>query len=199
MRPLAALRNLALATLPYTLERFVSPALLARLLALVLAEPVDVVQFEGTFVAWYAGQLHEALNARGLRAGQQPRFVLRTHNVEYTIWEMLAVRATNPLKKWYLQKLAHRLQAFEKQMLHRVDAVAAITEEDATRLRGMYYAGLPAPRARRRPGRLPPARCPQRLPWCRLVSTWATCAPTPPGSPSRARCLCWARSTGCPT
>ena len=145
MRPLAALRNLALATLPYTLERFVSPALLARLLELVLAEPVDVVQFEGTFVAWYAGQLNMALNARGIYVGQQPRFVLRTHNVEYTIWEMLAVRAGNPLKKWYLQNLAQRLQAFEKQMLHRVDAVAAITEEDATRLRGMYYAGLPAP------------------------------------------------------
>jgi glycosyltransferase involved in cell wall biosynthesis len=145
LRPLAALRNLLAETLPYNLARFVSPALLARLVEVVEAEPVDVVQFEGTFVAWYAGQLSAALRARGVALGQQPRLVLRAHNVEYTIWEMLAGRAGNPLKKWYLQKLAHRLQAFEKDMLHRVDAVAAITEEDATRLRSMFYAGLPAP------------------------------------------------------
>jgi glycosyltransferase involved in cell wall biosynthesis len=145
LRPLAALRNLLAQTLPYNLVRFVSPALLARLVELVEAEPVDVVQFEGTFVAWYARQLAQALRARGLTLGEQPCFVLRAHNVEYTIWEMLASRAGNPLKKWYLQKLAHRLQAFEKDMLHRVEAVAAITEEDATRLRSMFYAGLPAP------------------------------------------------------
>ena len=145
LRPLPALRNLLRSDLPYTLERFISLALLARLVELTLADKVDVVQFEGTFVAWYAGQLNQALQARGLAVGQQPRFVLRTHNVEYTIWEMLASRTGNPLKKWYLQKIAQRLQAFEHWMLHRVDAVAAITEEDATRLRSMYYRGLPAP------------------------------------------------------
>lgn len=145
LRPLAALRNLAFSYLPYNLERFVSQALLAKLVEVVLAEAVDVVQFEGTFVAWYAGQLNGALSARNIPAAQQPKFVLRAHNVEYTIWEMLASRAANPLKQWYLQKLARRLKAFEKAMLHRVDAVAAITEDDATRLRGLYYGGLPAP------------------------------------------------------
>ncbi len=145
LRPLAALRNLAFSYLPYNLERFISPVLLDRLVEVVLAEAVDVVQFEGTFVAWYAGQLTKALHARGIPAAQQPKFVLRAHNVEYTIWEMLASRAGNPLKKWYLQKLAQRLKAFETNMLHRVDAVAAITEDDATRLRELYYAERPAP------------------------------------------------------
>ena len=145
LKPLAALRNLAFSHLPYNLERFVSPALLAKLVEIVLAEAVDVVQFEGTFVAWYAQELGAALQASGLDLTQQPRFVLRAHNVEYTIWEMLASRAGDPLKKWYLQKLAQRLRVFEKSMLHRVDAVAAITEDDATRLRGLYYGGLPGP------------------------------------------------------
>ncbi|MGI4761614.1 MAG: glycosyltransferase family 4 protein [Janthinobacterium lividum] len=145
LRPLPALRNLLLETLPYTLERFISAALLAKLVELTLSEQVDVVQFEGTFVAWYAGQLSQALQARGVAVKRQPRFVLRTHNVEYTIWEMLALREGNPLKKWYLRLLARRLKAFEHQMLHRVDAVAAITQEDAARLRGMYQPGPPAP------------------------------------------------------
>jgi glycosyltransferase involved in cell wall biosynthesis len=145
LKPLPALRNLLFDTLPYTLERFISPALLAKLVELVLGEHVDVVQFEGTFVAWYAGQLSQALQERGVAVGQQPRLVLRTHNVEYTIWEMLASREGNPLKKYYLQLLARRLKAFEQQMLHQVDAVAAITQEDATRLRSMYAPGLAAP------------------------------------------------------
>ncbi|MBJ6142664.1 glycosyltransferase family 4 protein [Hymenobacter sp. BT559] len=145
IRPLAALQNLLFSHEAYNVERFISQRLLAKLLELVLAEHVDVVQFEGAFVAWYAGQLNQALSARKLHASQQPKFVLRAHNVEYTIWEMLASRAGNALKKWYLQKLAQRLKAFEKEMLHRIDAVAAITEEDATRLRSMFYAGLPAP------------------------------------------------------
>jgi len=48
----------------------------------------------------------------------------------------------NPLKKWYLQKLAQRLQQFEKWMLHRFDGVAAITEADQQRLRRL---GCPEP------------------------------------------------------
>jgi glycosyltransferase involved in cell wall biosynthesis len=145
LKPLPALRNLLFDSLPYTLERFISPALLAKLVELTLAEHIDVVQLEGAFVAWYAGSLRQALQAQGVAVGQQPRLVLRTHNVEYTIWEMLASRTGNPLKKWYLQKIAQRLKAFEHQMLHQVEAVAAITEEDATRLRNMYYPRLPAP------------------------------------------------------
>ncbi|MVN77208.1 glycosyltransferase [Hymenobacter sp. HMF4947] len=145
LKPLRALKNLLFSNLPYNLERFISSVLLAKLVELVLTEEVDVVQFEGTFVAWYAGQLSQELTARKTDTAQWPQFVLRAHNVEYTILEMLASRAGNPLKNWYLQKLATRLKSFEKDMLHRVDAVAAITEEDALRLRSMFYARLPAP------------------------------------------------------
>jgi glycosyltransferase involved in cell wall biosynthesis len=180
LRPLPALRNLLRSALPYTLERFISPALLARLVELTLTDSVDVVQFEGTFVAWYAGQLSQALQARGLAVGQQPRFVLRAHNVEYTIWEMLASRTGNPLKKWYLQKIAQRLRAFEHQMLHRVDAVAAITQEDATRLRGMYSQGLPASAAAAglpRPGALAFAVIPASFDLGRLAPALAPARP----------------------
>jgi hypothetical protein len=142
LRPLAALKNLLLSQEAYNVERFMSQQLLAKLAELVLAEAIDIIQYEGTFVAWYAGQLPQLLNTRGLKVGQHPKFVLRAHNVEYTIWEMLASRAGNPLKKWYLQKLAHRLRAFEKGMLLRVDAVAAITQDDVLRLQRLV-AGLP--------------------------------------------------------
>ncbi|MEJ7661316.1 MAG: hypothetical protein WKG07_17790 [Hymenobacter sp.] len=70
--------------------------------------------------------------------------MLRAHNVEYRIWEMLAQGEHNPLKKWYFNDLAKGLKAFEKNLLHRLDAVAAITEEDAARLRSLLLAGPPA-------------------------------------------------------
>ncbi|MGI4821937.1 MAG: glycosyltransferase family 4 protein [Janthinobacterium lividum] len=137
INPLKALRNLAFSHECYIVERFISQKLLAKLTDLVLAESVEVVQFESTFVAWYAGELYQALRARGMEKAQQPRFVLRAHNVEYTIWQMLAERAGNPVKKWYVQKLASRLKAFEYGMLDRFDGVAAISGEDAERLRSM--------------------------------------------------------------
>jgi glycosyltransferase involved in cell wall biosynthesis len=142
IRPLAALRNLLFSQECYIVERFISPTLLAKLVELVLATEIDVVQLEGTFVAWYAGQLTQEINVR-LPIGQRPQLVLRAHNVEYTIWEMLSSRAGNPFKKWYLQKLAHRLKEFEKWMLHRVNAVAAITEADLWRLQRLF-AQVPA-------------------------------------------------------
>jgi polysaccharide biosynthesis protein PslH len=127
LSPMKALRNLLGSPLPYNVERFVSEDAATKLAQLLAEEWFDVVQMEGTFVAWYA-QLWEDDK-------QLPPVVLRAHNVEYTIWEMLAQRTANPLKKWYLGHLARRLKAFEHQALQRFDAVAAITEADQQRLR----------------------------------------------------------------
>lgn len=125
---------------PYNVERFVSPALETRLVELLRTEQFDVVHFDSTFVAWYAGFVRRERAAGRLPAG--PPLVLRAHNVEYVIWARLAERERNPLKKWYLTHLAERIQRFEAWMLHQVDAVAAITQEDVDRLREL---GCPAP------------------------------------------------------
>ena len=133
-----ALRNLLFSRQPYNAERFISPAVGARLLEIVRADAPDIVQMEGTFVAWYAEFL-------GLAQGEGPRvppLVLRAHNVEHTIWQMLARREGNPVKKAFLRIMAARLHKFERRYLAQFDAVAAITENDAQRLRGL---GCPEP------------------------------------------------------
>jgi glycosyltransferase involved in cell wall biosynthesis len=146
IRPLAALRNLVVGNYPYNVERFISRELAETLKQLLLSGEVDILQLEGALVAWYAMFITTEIVGPRIPGWQNvPSIVLRAHNVEYTIWEMLASRAGNPLKKWYLQQLAGRLQVLEKSLLHRVDAVAAITEEDVTRLRSMFYAGLHSP------------------------------------------------------
>ena len=143
LSPVKALKNLLLSRQPYIVERFISPAVGEKLLELLLSQSFDLIQLEGTFAAWYAGFLtQEGVSGRIPTCQHQPPIVLRAHNEEYSIWEMLAGRTSNPLKRWYLRDMAARLKKFEKWMLHRVDAVAAITDDDAQRLRAL---GCPEP------------------------------------------------------
>ncbi|WP_156126322.1 glycosyltransferase family 4 protein [Hymenobacter sp. DG25B] len=127
LSPWKALRNLAFGQVPYNVERFISPAFTAALRELLRTERFDVVQIEGTFVAWYV----EVVRA----AAPTVPVVLRAHNLEHGIWQMLASRETNPAKRWYLGHLAAGLRRFEQAYLPRFDAIAAITEPDQRRLR----------------------------------------------------------------
>ena len=129
-----ALKNLLFSRQPYNVERFISPAVGERLLEILRSEKVDIVQMEGTFVAWYA----ELLGRRHWAGLRVPPLVLRAHNVENTIWHMLARREGNPLKRLFLRTMAARLEAFERRYLPQFDAVAAITEADADRLRALH-------------------------------------------------------------
>ena len=145
LNPLKALRNLLHPHywMPYNVERFISPQVAAEFKQLLLTGAFDVVQLEGAFVAWYASYLTgQASSGEMPPRYQVPPLVIRAHNVEYRIWETLAEGERNPLKKWYYGHLSRRMKAFEKNMLPRVDAIAAITEEDIARLREL---GCPVP------------------------------------------------------
>jgi glycosyltransferase involved in cell wall biosynthesis len=134
LSPLKALRNLLFSGLPYNVERFMSEALAAKLAELLTTERFDVVQIEGTFVAWYVDVVR--------RVAPQVPTVLRAHNVENEIWEQLARNERLALKATYLRHLARRLKRFEARYLPRFTAVAAITEPDQRRLREL---GCPEP------------------------------------------------------
>ena len=134
LSPVNALRNFFFSRLPYNAERFISASVGERLLEILRAQDVDVVQMEGTFVAWYA----EFLGRQHRADFRVPPLVLRAHNVEYTIWQMLARREQNPLKALLMRTMAKRLETFERCHLRQFDAVAAITEADAGRLRALH-------------------------------------------------------------
>jgi glycosyltransferase involved in cell wall biosynthesis len=136
-RPLKALQNLLLSGQPYNVARFISPEVGTSLVSLIQTEKPAVIQYEGTYVAWYKQWLDsEELTPEGTVS------VLRAHNIEYVIWERLALGEKNPLKRWYLRQLASRLRHFEKEYLRYFDAVAAITNEDIARLQEL---GCPEP------------------------------------------------------
>lgn len=134
LKPVKALKNLLLGKVPYNVERFISPQMVTELRQLLRTEHFDVVQIEGTFVTWYVDVIRA-------EAPTLP-VVLRAHNVEHTIWKMLAEREGNPLKGIYLHHLANGLKRFEEKYLPRFDAVAAITAPDQRRLRAL---GCPEP------------------------------------------------------
>jgi len=57
------------------------------------------------------------------------KLVLRTHNLEFEIWQRLAKKA-HFLKKTYLGLLAKRLKAYELQAYANFDLIVAISERD---------------------------------------------------------------------
>jgi polysaccharide biosynthesis protein PslH len=112
----------------YNIERFISPDFDQMLAGLLIQNTYDVIVCETVFMAPY-------LNT--IRKHSKALVVLRQHNVEYAIWQTLAMGETNLLKKWYLQLLAKRLKNYEQNMLNQFDALAAVTENDQLVFREM--------------------------------------------------------------
>lgn len=92
----------------------------------------DLIHFEGLYTSPYA-----------LSAQISIPKILRQHNTEYKIWELLASKTGNPVKKAYLNMLAARLRKYESKAIHAFETVVCITEEDALVCKEeFHYQGL---------------------------------------------------------
>lgn len=136
IRPLAALRNL-MSDRSYHIERFEHEAFAERLRQLLREEQFDVVQLETLYLAPYVPIIRE--NSRAI-------VVLRAHNVEHEIWERIAANS-NPVKKWYLNRITPRLKKYEIEQLSAYDLLSGITERDVTHFRrlGLRKAAVVTP------------------------------------------------------
>ncbi|MCE3280550.1 MAG: hypothetical protein K0S44_2741 [Bacteroidetes bacterium] len=121
VKPIPALLNL-FSNGSYNISRFYSEDFEKKIIQILTTETFAVVQLESLFVSMYIGVIRKYSNAK---------IVLRSHNIEYKLWERNAAAAKNILKKLYFKFLAKRLKAYEKSCLTSYDAVAAITKEDA--------------------------------------------------------------------
>lgn len=113
---------------PYVFARFVAPAYTRKLIQLLQTETFDVVQVEGSPMAWYVPTVRQYTAAP---------VVLRAHNVEYTIWQRLARHEKNVFRKIYFHYTAARVKQFEQVYFKQFDAVAAITPPDQDRIRAL--------------------------------------------------------------
>jgi glycosyltransferase involved in cell wall biosynthesis len=106
----------------YNISRFFSPDMDIRLIRLLTEEEFDIVQLESLFMTPYIPTL---------RRYSKARIVLRSHNLEHVIQDRIATGERNILKKPYRRYLANQLEAYEMEVLDRVDGVAAISPSDS--------------------------------------------------------------------
>ena len=105
----------------YNIDRFISESYKNELVRLLQENIFDVIQLEGLFLVPYI---------ETIRKYSKAKIVIRQHNIEFRIWERLASKAKNPLRKMYLHLLAKRLKAYELQHLNDYDLVLPISAED---------------------------------------------------------------------
>lgn len=105
----------------YNISRFESKAYEAALIEMLQRETYDFIQLESLFLTPYVATIRQYSKAK---------IILRSHNIEYKIWERLTAQTTQPLKKWYLSLLTKRLRQYEMEHLHDYDIILPISETD---------------------------------------------------------------------
>ena len=116
----------------YNVSRFYNGVFEQEIINLLNREHFDLVQLEGTFAAPYITAIRN--NHKGLLA-------LRMHNVEYEIWERLALVEGNLIKKLYLRLLAKQLKVYESRIIREVDVITTVTSDDGDKFKKLYPSG----------------------------------------------------------
>jgi len=105
----------------YHITRFISPDFKDKLKEVLVATHFDIVQLEGINLAPYISTI---------RAYSTAKVVMRSHNVEFEIWERVAENTPFLPKKWYLQYLVKKLKTYEIAQLAQYDLLLAMTQRD---------------------------------------------------------------------
>lgn len=116
----------------YHIARFRSAAFETALRELLCSKPFDVCILETVYLAPYIPVIKKYSKAK---------IVMRAHNAEHEIWERIARNLRPGPKRYYLHYLAKKLERYESEMLAHYDLLAAITNRDLEKFRGMGFTG----------------------------------------------------------
>ena len=105
----------------YNISRFFSPDFDIKLIEILNKEKFDIIHLESLFMTPYIATV---------RRYSKGKIILRSHNLEYIIWERLADASKNQAKKAYLKLLSRQLKKYELNVINQVDGIAAISNED---------------------------------------------------------------------
>ena len=131
IKPLRIALNLFLSFEPYDLERFRSERYAEALCRLITESDFDIIQCEGPLFLYYLEEIRKLTSVP---------VVMRAHNTEHRIREMMAANATFLVHKAYLGNLTRRLKRLETEAAQSFDAVIPISEPDMhwfSRVRGV--------------------------------------------------------------
>jgi glycosyltransferase involved in cell wall biosynthesis len=137
---------------PFHVSRFFSQDVADALSQLLDKDSFDAIVFESVFMTPYLNLVSS--KSRGF-------LVLRSHNIEYLIWERVCKETANPFRKWYLQVQTRRLKSYELKISRKFSLVAAITPIDAA----TYATFLPTAQVTVVPFGISPVNAPAGLPW----------------------------------
>lgn len=120
IRPIPAFVNL-IRNKSYNMSRFDSSEFRDQLCNLLSAQEYDIIILETLYATPYIDAIREKTKAL---------IILRSHNVEFMIWENLSRNETHIFKRMYLKILSKQLKKYELRALEKVDLIASISEED---------------------------------------------------------------------
>lgn len=101
-------------------SRFHSKEMEQKISELIRLNDFDLIHLEGSYLVGYIPLIKSLTKAP---------VVVRTHNVEYRIWERLS-SGEGSIKSRLYRMLARKMKFFEKAGLSRADAIVPISKED---------------------------------------------------------------------
>jgi glycosyltransferase involved in cell wall biosynthesis len=123
----ALLRSFRLGA-PQLVARFFSPRFADALRERLRDRDFDIVQVESPFLLPYVSLIRESSRAV---------VVLRSLNVEFRVWERLAMREKGLFRRTAFRAIARGLRRYEVAQLDTCDAIVPIAEADAFDLRAL--------------------------------------------------------------
>ena len=145
IKPLKALWNLLFGG-SYHMERYDNLDAAVELYDLIQSSNYDCVMAEGLCSMPIALRVMKQLSVKADGLGSNEihensnesvqkksiKWVYRSHNLEYQIWERLAISEQQPLKRWYFALQSKRLKRYEIDAWCQMDAIVPIVETDST-------------------------------------------------------------------
>jgi len=119
-------------------SRFINSKFKNKLKEVLITNDFDIVQLEGINLAPYIPIIREFSSAK---------VVMRSHNVEFEIWERVAATTSFPLKRWYLSYLVRQFKAYEIAQFKSYDFLLAMSQRDLDYFRelGLTTSAMVAP------------------------------------------------------
>jgi glycosyltransferase involved in cell wall biosynthesis len=117
----SALLNLLFSNESYHLARFNNLQFEEKLIATAKIYKPDVVILDSLFTCGYIDVI---------RLNSKAKIIYRAHNIEYLIWQEIALKTKSFFKNRYLHIQSQRLKKEELQLIAKCDGILAITEKD---------------------------------------------------------------------